>query len=401
MKFWDDKGNIAVMAALTMPIIIGGAGLGVETGYWYYEQLRLQQAADAAVYAALLEHHEGNTGEMLPSATEAAEDNGFVVADDDIVMTYPSANYPTDERTADITLTREIPRGFTAIFGNEPITVQAKATAKYEPSSNACLLALSKSADNSVWVQGNGSMNISGCVVSSNSLSDTSISTQGASNATMPCMTTAGGVDATAALVLTECEEPLTGQLPVADPYKDLELPTPGTCKTWEPSANHTPGTYCASSIAMNGREHTFAPGTYIFNTTDVVVNGGAGAGMTCTGGCTFVFLNGASITMNGNPNINIVAPTTGTYAGMLFLGDRAGTEDTQTFNGTASSVMTGTMYFPGDLVSYVGNFSGFNGCTQVVANRIHWSGNASLSVDCTAYGMGVIQVGGRPYLVG
>ena len=41
MKFWDNKGNIAVMAALTMPVIVGGAGLGVETGYWYYEQLRL------------------------------------------------------------------------------------------------------------------------------------------------------------------------------------------------------------------------------------------------------------------------------------------------------------------------------------------------------------------------
>ena len=36
MKFWDNKGNIAVMASLTMPIIVGGAGLGVETGYWYY-----------------------------------------------------------------------------------------------------------------------------------------------------------------------------------------------------------------------------------------------------------------------------------------------------------------------------------------------------------------------------
>ena len=96
MKFWDNKGNIAVMASLTMPIIVGGAGLGVETGYWYYEQLRLQQAADAAAYAAALEHHEGNEAAMLPSATDAAEDNGFADANDDIAMSWPSAAYPAD-----------------------------------------------------------------------------------------------------------------------------------------------------------------------------------------------------------------------------------------------------------------------------------------------------------------
>ena len=401
MKFWDNKGNIAVMASLTMPIIVGGAGLGVETGYWYYEQLHLQQAADAAVYAAMLEHHEGNTDEMLSSATAAAVSNGFSATDDDIDMDWPSAAHPTDDRTADVTLTKEIPRGFTALFGSDPMTVRVKATAKYDPSSNACLLALSKSAPNAVWIHGNATMNISGCVVSANSLSDTSINTQGSTSASMPCITSAGGVDINASTVMTDCEAPLTDQLPVADPYKDIELPPPGACKNWENNAMHTPGTYCDTGISMNGRNHTFAAGTYIFNGTAVTVNGGAGAGMTCTGGCTFIFLNGASITMNGNPDINLQAPTTGPYAGMLFMGDRTGAPSDHQFNGTATSSMTGTIYFPNDNVHYAGNFSGFNGCTQVVASTIEWTGNTSLSVDCTAYGMGVIQVGGRPYLIG
>ncbi|HEX6860817.1 MAG TPA: pilus assembly protein TadG-related protein [Caulobacteraceae bacterium] len=401
MKFMNNKGNVAVITALSMPILIGGAGLGVETGYWYYEQLHLQQAADAAAYAAALEHYQGNTSEMLSSATAAAQANSYTSTTDTIAMANPSATYPSDQRTVDVTLTRDIPRAFTAIFNDTPIHVIVKATAKYEPSSTACMLAMSKSASNALSVAGNAGVNVSGCILSSNSLSPSAVNTQGSASVTVPCISSAGGATLNSGTHLTECDSALTGQIPVADPYKDVPLPTPGTCKNWENNAQHTPGTYCASGISMNGRNHTFAAGTYIFNGTDVTVNGGNGAGMTCTGGCTFVFLNGGTISMNGTPTINIQAPTTGTYAGMLFMGDRTGTPETNTFNGDAASKMTGTIYFPNDDVQYNGNFSGFNGCTQVVANTIQWSGNTSVSVDCTAYGMGKIQVGGRPYLVG
>jgi hypothetical protein len=84
-----------------------------------------------------------------------------------------------------------------------------------------------------------------------------------------------------------------------------------------------------------------------------------------------------------------------------LMMGDRTGSATSMSFTGDPSSTMTGTIYFPNDNVVYAGNFSGFNGCTQVVANTIEWTGNTNLAVDCTAYGMGPIQVGGRPYLVG
>jgi len=39
----DDKGNVAIVVALCLPLIIGGAAFGVEVGYWRYDQVRLQQ----------------------------------------------------------------------------------------------------------------------------------------------------------------------------------------------------------------------------------------------------------------------------------------------------------------------------------------------------------------------
>lgn len=398
MKFWKNrKGNIAVMSALLMPMMVGGAGLGVETGYWYYSQLKLQQAADAAVYAAALELHEGNTSEMLSSATAAATLNGYTTSTDTISEVTPSATYPSDTRTVDVSMTRSVTRGFSAIFKTTPVVLHVSATAKYDPSQNACLLALSKSAANSVWIHGNGAMNITGCVVSSNSVSTQSIVTAGSATTSMPCITTAGGVSLNASVTLTSCTSAMTNLPPVADPYKSLTIPSAGSCLTWTGTTSKTAGTYCDSNINVN-KNVTLADGTYIFNGSQLTVNGGGG--LYCAH-CTLIFLNGATISMNGNALINLTAPTTGTYAGMLMVGDRTGSATTMSFTGDPTSTMTGTIYFPNDNVTYAGNFSGFNGCTQVVANTIEWTGNTNLKVDCSTYGMGQIQVGGRPYLVG
>lgn len=397
MKFWKNrKGNIAVMTALILPVVVGGAGFGVETGYWYYTQLKLQQAADAAVYAAALELHEGNTSQMLSSATAAATLNGYTTTTDTISEVTPSATYPTDVRTVDVSMTRSVTRGFSAIFNTTPVVLHVKATAKFDPSTNACTLALAKSAANSVWIHGNGSMNMTGCIISSNSISNQSIVASGSSTTSTPCIMSAGGVNLNANVTLTSCSTPVTNLPPTADPYKDVPLPSADACQNFT-AATNSAGTFCNSNININ-KSYDLGSGTYIFNGSQVTVNGGGT--FKCTG-CTFVFLNGATITMNGNPLIQISAPTSGTYSGMLFMGDRTGTPTSMSFAGDPTSYMTGTIYFPNDNVVYAGNFSGFNGCTQVVGYTIEWTGNTNLKVDCSAYGMGKIQVGGRPYLVG
>ena len=68
--------------------------------------------------------------------------------------------------------------------------------------------------------------------------------------------------------------------------------------------------------------------------------------------------------------------------------GDRTGTGGQSTFNGTATSLLTGALYFPKQQVNYLGNFAGQNGCTQVVADTIQWSGNSTINQDCTSLGM-------------
>ena len=49
------EGSSAIAFAITAPILIGMAGLGVEVGTWYVYNRRLQNAADVASIAAAVE----------------------------------------------------------------------------------------------------------------------------------------------------------------------------------------------------------------------------------------------------------------------------------------------------------------------------------------------------------
>src|SRR3974390_2837821 len=48
----DQRGNIAVMMAFLLPVLIGFLGLGFEASNWYKQTRYMQNAADAAAVAA-------------------------------------------------------------------------------------------------------------------------------------------------------------------------------------------------------------------------------------------------------------------------------------------------------------------------------------------------------------
>jgi uncharacterized membrane protein len=61
----DGRGGAAVLLAVAMPVVVGGFGLGAEAGYWYFNQRKLQKAADMAAFAAGVELREGHAEERI------------------------------------------------------------------------------------------------------------------------------------------------------------------------------------------------------------------------------------------------------------------------------------------------------------------------------------------------
>ena len=96
------------------------------------------------------------------------------------------------------------------------------------------------------------------------------------------------------------------------------------------------------------------------------------------------------SLTMNATGKLNGTSPTTGKWSGMAIYQDRRAVDDAPTgnitasspnlINGTSGATVTGAVYFPNQQLTYNGNGTGTATCTQFVAKRIYWSGNAGMN---------------------
>jgi hypothetical protein len=385
------RGNIATLFALLAPIMIGGIGLGAETSYWYFTDLKLQAAADAAAYAGAIEKRSGsNTTNVTAAATDAATQNGFNAGGGTVTVNSPptSGAYQTSN-AVEVILDQKIARSFTAVFSSNPVDEGARAVARFQTASKACILALDPSASAAILFSGNTGVNLIGCSVMSDSIATDALDVQGSASLSVDCIISAGGVSLTSSAQETQCASPQTQAPPAADPYADVPAPSPsGNCIQANTRSNGTarlnPGYYCRG-LSLKGAV-TLNSGVYYISGGDFQIN--ANASVTGSG-ITIYLAAGSTVTINGTAYVNLSAPTSGTYAGILFFGDRsASTSALNTFNGTAGSKLTGAIYFASEAVRYLGNFSGTSGCTQVVADTIEWSGSTTINQNCSSLGM-------------
>lgn len=396
--FWTgEAGNVALVFAFLLPAVVGGLGLAVETGYWYYNDLKLQSIADAAAYDGAVSKVEGaSSAEIVNNVTASASGNGFIASDGDIAVDTPPIDGSHQVNQAvEVVLHRRIPRLLSAIFVNTPVTVAARAVAEYYPESDACLLALSPTASSAALFSGSSTLNLDGCSVMSDSTAADAVKVQGSAAVNVSCLVAVGGISVGSGSITTDCSKLVSDALPVPDPFKSIAAPTPdGFCQNPNAS-NLQPGTYC-NGLTLKGNV-TLQPGVYYIEGGNFRINANAdvsGSGVT-------IYLGGtATVSINGTASVNLSAPTTGTYAGILFFGDRGSSGLSSTFNGTAGSLLTGAIYMPTQNVQYLGNFSGNGGCTQVVGWTVAWSGNATVSQDCSSLGMGKINSAARVSLV-
>ena len=83
-----------------------------------------------------------------------------------------------------------------------------------------------------------------------------------------------------------------------------------------------------------------------------------------------------------------MVAPKTGTYAGLLVYQDRRA-KDASSANfqdklrGGSTSYFEGAFYFPQQELEFEGNTDMNTKCLQLVARRVKFSGNSSIQNNC------------------
>ncbi|MEN3791607.1 pilus assembly protein TadG-related protein [Fulvimarina sp. MAC3] len=397
----EDGGSTSVITAVLVPMLVAGIGFGVETGLWYAEQRGLQHAADVAVHAAALRKNSGADAEsMRAAAGYIAAQTGFPIADNALLLNAPAATGPNagDPSTVELRVSTTQTRLFSAILDADPIVLNARAVARIEQQSNACILALAKTAPGAVSVGGSTDVALEGCDIASNSNASDSINMFGEALLSTGCMQTVGRAATTTNLTLTDCPKVREEAAPVSDPYRSVAEPAAqGTCSnakvgkpnrstTLIPTENHPSGLkvmrFC-SGLSLGGPV-TLEPGLYIVENGDVTMSGGASITGT---GVTIYLTKNASMKLSGNGEINLSAPTSGPYSGLLFFGGRDQTGVGHKIAGTTGSVIQGAVYLPASDVEYRGNSAHSDACTQIIANTIDFNGNSSLGAKCEAAG--------------
>ena len=131
----------------------------------------------------------------------------------------------------------------------------------------------------------------------------------------------------------------------------------------------------------------TLRPGIYIFDQGLMKINGNATLNGTAV---TLVFTsstgtNYATATINGGAIVTLSAPTTGPTKGLVFYGDRGMPVGTVfKLNGGSSQIINGAIYAAQALVEFAGGSATSNACTQIVSDKITFTGNANFKIGCS-----------------
>jgi hypothetical protein len=459
----DEDGSYLLYMSLGLPVIIGFASFASEGSLLLYNHRNLQSAIDAAAYSVAVAYSNNpsiSSADMTTQAKAIVSSYGFVVdptGNNPVNVTTPTkiSNYAGSTDTAiQVIATRPQSPIFSVIWLKSNPIVGASATAIVSGggsgagSSGNCLLALGNTAtgnnaQNAIQVQGGGgviNINVPGCGVFSNSTDCSngafSVSLGGNAKVNAGSLGAAGCIDVFghASVTLPDGSLPTGGNYTqqnasISNPYAGTNVPTTSSAGSCVPTAQidskgsvslpkgTTSGTLCPGvypngiTVKGNTLNITLQPGIYVLETGgNSPFQVGPGGGTVTGNGVTLVFTSATPNTpssypatmmsIQSNSSVTLTAPTSGTTAGFVIMGDSTmplGTSFDTHSNPSVS--LSGLAYLPRAALSWGGNPStGSSQCLEVIANTITISGDSAFSnAGCTSGGGGSGSFGLKP----
>ena len=388
-------GGTLVWFALTLPIILGTAGIGIDAVLWYMDKRILQTAVDSSVIAgALLALQDATDAEILAAVKDEIARNDFQATPDDvIVVNVPPLSGPNAGVSGfvEVIITEARPLYFAGFVYDEPVFIQARAVSGTSGVGSHCILALDETIDAAIEFKGTANADIN-CGVASNSQSDSAIDLNGGAVLKADSIQAFGdfAISNNASLITTK---PQPYSTRVNDPYADLEVPADSPCDETDylittGSVTLDAGRYCGG-IDIRGANVTFNPGVYIIDAGDFLTSGTP----TLTGtGVTFILTAATaddvgSVKFTGGTVADLTAPSDegNPYAGILFYQDRDADSFlginlvNNSFQGGTAMDLRGAIYFPSQRITFTGGSTTGDGCLQLIARQVTFSGNGNI----------------------
>lgn len=386
-----ESGNYTIATAVTvvplMAAVMGVTDLSMSTT----QKTNAQAALDSAAIAIAINTNKGKSEEELEAiGLKVFEANLKHDANLDATFEFPGVTHDDSglpEFDGSTYVTVMAPFRANSLFNlsrGASTTLVSKVTIM--PGDPACVVSLSASASPAIRLWGSTEVELDGCAMAANSSADEAIKRGGNAKLKAECVSTVGGtsgIDSSSRVDL-ECSASIEGAMAVVDPLAGMSAPANGACKSLPTGNANTvktlqPGTYCNKNISGN---YILQPGTYILDGGEIDI----GNNDTFTGAGVTIFLkNDASVSFGANAIVTLSAPTSGTYAGILFFSDRGNTA-TLDFGGGALTTLAGYIYAPDGHVEFAGNSTaGGNACIRIAASTVNMTGNTGLKADCSA----------------
>jgi len=133
-NFWkNQKGSIAVMSALMLPVLLGFAGLSMDIGNICVVKTKMQNAVDAAVSAGGLKLPD--TAQATAQAKSFITNNGFNPNTVTVTFTQDPVKNPGNAPEINCSMTNNVPTSFMGLFGVKTVPITASAEGIFQPGS--------------------------------------------------------------------------------------------------------------------------------------------------------------------------------------------------------------------------------------------------------------------------
>lgn len=383
------RGNVLILAGLLMPAMIGVAGLAVDTIMWTLDKRQLQRSADSAALAggfAKAQSHDSVASALM----DIQRTNKLILQDQPIIETPPSiGSYSGKDTAVRVVLRTSRPMTFSSLFLDSAPLIEVASTAAIISNGNFCVISLDDSNAVGVEVTGSAIVDLN-CGIFANSGGASAVSVGGASSVKSTPVAAVGGVPASSRYASPTTLMPFSLKQP--DPFSQLPVPELSNCRpkiSVQPNRQEVISPGCYKGIDIKGSAQ-FEPGTYYVDGSEVSFGSQASA---VGNGVTFVLGSSeaatdpskiATLNINGGATLDLKAPETGMFKGVLFYQDpRSVSGTTNRINGNSLSKIEGAFYFPKQNLDFNGNSGLTTDCVQFVAYRVTFSGNSAIQNSC------------------
>ena len=363
----DENGQVIVLIVFCMAVLLGFVALAIDVGQLLYTKVQLQTAADAAAFAGALEIQQcgstANCAIMQTAAKAAMTENGMTPDAFDIQCAAVSAtgtsltlnNGPCalgsgdpsfgNSNYVEAVVTKHEPTIFAGILGIRTVDVMARAEAGLV-SSDYCLYVSTGNTGagaGTVMTMNSGGQLDATCGIIDDSGATSALWLNSGSHLSATTIDVHGTYSFNNGAQYSPT--PTNYAAAVADPLSWVPQPTVSGCTNLQPVSSKgqvlNPGTYCGVTL-NSGASLMLNPGMYVMNG---YINVGSGA--TLSGSGVTLFFPSGTMQMNSGSTVNITAPSSGTYAGILLFQSPSNSAGMNLNSGSAS-LWQGAIYLPG-----------------------------------------------------